>query len=723
MNIIASKNILNCLISPCEMMRFGLLSTCAVIALQVPTMALAQQGASMALEEIVVSARKRDETLQDIPDSVSVFTGDLLEKIGATDLSGLNQSMPNFNLRQTQQPGTAFIALRGVAMQRFQEPSVAVVVDGVQLVSQYQLLQSLYDIQQIEVLRGPQGSLYGRNAIGGAINISTQQPDNDFKGQVRFGYAEGETYNIEGKVSGPVVEDKVFFSALGVYKDTKGLIDNIILGDKADFEELAFFRGHLRFVLSPDAELSIRASHEYRQGGVGYFVNFPGADVNDTTQQVRTGTRGIGTRKLTDLSAHLKWDLGFAELSATTSYSKVNDDFAQDLDYEPLNLLDADQFVDVKGISQEVRLTSSSDQRFRWLIGGYYADIDQDISTLVFFSDCFLAGDFANCIVGPVDRETGVTSPFGINENNNKVFAFFGQVNYDITDNLELTLGLRYDHDRRSQFSVTENVLRKKSFDSTQPKFSLAYRWSEEMMTYATISKGFRSGAFNATDYVTRMYGGETLWNYEVGAKTDLFDRSIRVNVAAFYMDYSDRQEYVLMPGTGAQTLFNIPKSRIYGFEAEATARIGYGLDINLGLGILDAEVRRSNQNIIDSFGTDFVGNKLPNVPSLSVNAGAQYTTDITEDLTFVGRLDWSMISGVRWSLGNVGDKQNAVHLVNLRASLEYQNFQFTAYAENLFDKKYFTEVAMPGFGAINPTGAGFYGKPRQIGGMVSYRF
>ena len=675
-----------------------------------------------AVDEIVVSARRRDEALQDVPDAISVFSGDTLEDMGATDLGGLNQALPNFNLRQTQQPGTAFIAMRGVSMQRFQEPSVAVIVDGMQLTSPYQILQSLHDVEQIEVLRGPQGALYGRNAIGGAISIRTRQPAEQHQGLVRLGVAEGNTREIEGRLSGPVVRDRAHFSLVGGYRDTDGLIDNVVRDRRADFEEMYFVRGRLQVELTPDATLDLRLFHEDRDGGVGYFVNIPSGDVNDAPQDVRTGTEGRGSRELTDVAAQLRWDFPFAELSLTTTYSEVDDEFRQDIDLEAVAALEADQFVDVRSLTGELRLTSPSDRRLRWQVGGYYADIDQDVSTLLFANPCYLI-DPATCPEGPVDRTQAVMLPFGINENNNETFALFSQVNYDLMEDMELTLGLRYDRDRRSQLSLTEELTRQATFSALQPKVSLAYRWSPQLMTYATASRGFRSGAFNGTDYIMRKYDAETLWNFETGVKADLLDRRLRMNLAAFYMRYSDRQEYVLQPGTGAQALFNVPRSSVYGFEGEAFLGLNEHLDVSLGLGLLETEVRRSSEEIAAALGSGFEGNKLPGVPHMTANVGLQYRRDLAPDLALFARSDWSLKRGLRWSLGNVDDRQEAIHLVNLRVGFEYRNVQLTAYAENLFDKAYFAEVAMPGFGSINPVPGGFPAQPRQVGVHMGYRF
>jgi iron complex outermembrane receptor protein len=523
-------------------------------------------------------------------------------------------------------------------------------------------------------------------------------------------------------VDDPIIEDKVHYSVLGVYRDKDGLIYNVATGEEADFEELSYARGSLRFELSPALAATLQGSFESREGGVGYFNNIPSGDVNDTSPPVSTGSEGFAERELTDLSANLSWETVLGELSATTAYSEVSDRFFQDIDFEAVAAIDADQSVDVESISQEIRLTSQSSSSLRWLIGAYFADIDQDVSTFLLINPCFLINPLS-CPTGPVPRDGAIVSPFGVNENNNRTYAAFGQINYDLSSDLELTLGLRYDRDRRTQFSVTETRQRRKTFDALQPKLSLAYRWHDDVMTYVTASKGFRSGAFNGTDYITRMYDAESLWNYEIGAKSELFDNRLRLNMAAFYMDYEDRQEYVIQPGTGAQTLFNIPKSRIYGFEAEGVARVGDGLSIDVGLGILETEVRKGSQTIIDTFGTDFVGNELPNVPTLTANAGVQYTYFLKSGVLFTGRAEWGLKQGLRWSLGNMNDKQDDVQLVNLRGSITLQKVEFTAYARNLLDEEYYAEVAIPGFGSINPIPGGFRAQPRQIGVEVTYRF
>src|SRR3546814_161063 len=168
------------------------------------------------------------------------------------DVASLNSVVTNFSVQQTQQPGTVFVNIRGVTMQRFQEPSVAIVVDGVQLVSQYQIQQAFDDVEQIEVLRGPQGSLYGRNAIGGAINITAAQPTNDYQGKLEAGYAQGDSWTISGRLSGPIIDDKLLFVASAAYANSDGRIHNVFLDKTVDGEERINLRGKLRFIPAPN---------------------------------------------------------------------------------------------------------------------------------------------------------------------------------------------------------------------------------------------------------------------------------------------------------------------------------------------------------------------------------------------------------------------------------------------------------------------------------------
>jgi len=686
-------------------------------------------AAEVAIEEVVVTARKRAESLQDIPDAVTAFSAFELKNRGVTDLGDISGTLPNFIVRESQQPGVVFLSMRGVANQRFQEPPVAIVVDGVQLTSEYQIIQALENIQQIEVLRGPQGSLYGRNAIGGAIIINTKQPTEEISGDISGHYGEGDDLRFSGSLSGALVPDMLYGGLAGSYQDFDGVLENEHLDSKADFEEVKFLRGRLLFTPTDRLSLDLRSSWEQRDAGAAYFVNIPSGDINEI-RPINSGTEGRNTRDIFDVSAQLKYVFDFAELQITVGHSRLDDDFLQDIDFEPISAIDATQGVDVDSFSSEVRLSSRSDQRLRWMIGGYYADIDQFVRTLLHFNTCFFVNP-ATCPPGPVVPPASVTIPFGINDNNNEIYAVFGQINYDLLDNTELTIGLRYDNDKRTQTDQVTLVTRQDTFDDLQPKFSLAHRWNDQAMSYVTVSRGFRSGAFNGTDFITRRYDQETLWNYEIGGKLDLMDRRLRLNGAVFYVDYTDRQEYVIQGGTGSQTLFNIPDSRIYGMELEGTVLIGEHTTVSLGAGYLDTKVQESNaaaEAALIAFnglapGSSFEGNELPNVPAVTLSFGLQHERQLLAGIGMLARVDVSHHDGVRWSLLNENDSQDAVTLVNGRLAFAWERFEFAVTAENLFSEDYYTESASPGFGSINPIPGGFPARGRRVGGQLSYRF
>lgn len=693
-----------------------------------PQMAAAQDGGGQ-LEEVTVMARKRSESLQDIPDSVTAFSAVEIENRGVADLGDLSGSSPNFVLRQSQQPGVVFFSMRGVTSARFQEPAAAIVVDGVQLTSEYQIIQAFYDVEQIEILRGPQGSLYGRNAIGGAVVVTTKQPGNELEGFLKAGYGENDDLRLSGSVSAPLVADKFFVNVVASYQDFDGNIKNTFLGNKADPEEVKYGRVKFKILPAENISLDLKASYEKRDGGVGYFVNIPSGDVNDIVP-VSTGTMGYGDRELLDFSGQLNWDFDGMTWTTTVSYAEVDDNFLQDIDYSPLAAIDAVQFIDVQSITAETRLTSSGETSLRWLVGAYYANIDQDVGTYLNFEPCFFF-DPGSCPLGPVDPATQIQVPFGVNANNNEVFAFFGQVNYDLTEATELTLGLRYDRDKRTQNDLVTLTTSAKTFDAVQPKLSLSHRFSEEVMVYGTVSRGFRSGAFNGTNFVTRMYDAETLWNYEVGAKVDLFNNRMRVNAAAFYIDYNDRQEYVIQGGTGAQTLFNIPKSRIAGFEIEATALVSDYFTFLGSLGVIDSKVKTTNTtaeaalhaiNGLDPSVT-FDGNNLPNIPKVTFSLGLEGEYPLSETLDLFGRISMTHRGKMHASLGNIADQMESVNLVDMRLALRMDRIEFAVFGENLFDKEYYTETAIPGFGSINPTPGGFQARGRRLGAEIKMSF
>ena len=387
--------------------RNSLLATLSLSALILASPATAQETdeqTEAANDEasgntILVTGLRRTDQLQDTPASITAFTADTIEDARITKPADFVNLTPNVTLVETQNAGNAFIVIRGITQARNSEPSVAVVVDGVQQVNPAQFNQDLFDIEQIEVLKGPQGGLYGRNAIGGAIIINTKEPSDEFESRVTAGVDNGFGWFVRGGVSGPI-SDGIGFRVAGSFYDTEGFINNPFLGEEADpYQDLAL-RGNLLFELGPDWELDLRASMDRLRTQALYFNIV--TDVNDTSLPVRVNNAGQNDRDIYNLAAKISYEGEHFGVTSITSYDMLEEiltgdafDFlpiTESFFFRPANSpfgfglglgfdLNQSQFLDVESISQELRFESPADEQLFWMFGGYLIATDRFIST------------------------------------------------------------------------------------------------------------------------------------------------------------------------------------------------------------------------------------------------------------------------------------------------------------------------------------------------------
>jgi iron complex outermembrane recepter protein len=719
--------------------RWAGMSLVAGMALLVglPAPALAQ---SQTVEEITVTSRKRSERLQDVPDTISAFSATQIEDRGIASIADFARFVPNVDFRTPQQPGTAFITIRGIGMERFQDPSVAILIDGVQLTSSYQLAQGMFDLERIEVLKGPQGALYGRNAIGGAINITTKQPGDRIQGQAAIGWAEGNDRILQASLSGPLVEQKVKFALAGTWEKSDGLLENEFRQHKVDFDTRSTFRGKLLLTPFDDLSIDLRAGTEFGRPGSAYYIPMTPGQANNTSLPIVTSTLGTSRRILRDFSVKADWTNRLGTLTSITSYLTTNDFLFEDLDYlpapyptpaafnRPAAMLalpfgpggqlipvaaDAGQRVFVRSWSEELRFSSPSAQRLRYQVGGFVSTIKQATTTTGYFY-----------LFGPTNP---LTADLSSNVKQDFVYALFGQANYDLTPELELTLAARYDRQDKKQTGVIESIQRDARFQSFQPKASLAYKLNPDAMVYATVAKGFRGGGFNNSDLITRIYGAETVINYELGAKTTLLDRHLTFNPSVFYQQFDNRQTYTFDIASASQVLFSIPRSNLWGAELQGSWVPANGWQVDFGLGYLDSEITEYNPKV-KTLGIVKNGNRLALIPRWTGNLGLQYATTLPTGINLIARADFSHKSGLVWGLDNV-DEQNAVNLVDLRLIAEFQNgVSLTLYGRNLFDEKYSEEIFLGKFAGLNNAIGGVYdarypSRPRQLGVQVKWKF
>ncbi len=665
------------------------------------------------VEELVVTARSRAERLIDVPDAITAFSAEHIERAGVNELNDFVRLTPGVALVEaSQSPGIALINIRGVGQQYQGEAPVAVVVDGVQVISVSAINQGLVDVERIEVLRGPQGALYGRNAIGGAINIVTREPTDQFEGGVTVGYANGEDEMIEGVLSGPLGSDRLLFRVAGHYNDFDGTITNPITGTETN--ALMNSYGRLRLLARPTDSLTLdfRAAHDTTENA-GYTGSIlPSGDTDDFSLPPMSGREGWGRLEVDEVSFKASLDTGLGELSATTGYVQSSDESSYDLDMSPADVLELNlQSTEIEALSQEIRLTSSNDGPFRYTAGLFYVATERNR-----FTDVEVVPFALNLLADATD--------------DNAAWAAFAQVNYDITDRLELTLAGRYDEDEREQTNNLALIgdpdrVVSHTFTMFQPKLSLAYTLAPDMTLYATAAQGFRSGGFNTPGPVfDRIYDSEETTNYEVGLKSYLFNGRLLLNVAAYSILYENQQVQLLDLGTGQQGMVNIPETESMGLEVEFSARLTSALTLSGGVGYLDSEIKDFPAlSIVE-------GNRPPFSPELTYNLALDYTRPVADAWDLQLRAALTGQSGLYYeyysretngALPYYLDNQPTYSLVDLRATLRSETWTLTAFLDNAFDEEYYSDASSRIITSYAEVGV--RGRTQRYGVQLGYRF
>ena len=714
------------------------------------------------LEEILVTARKRDEALIDVPVAINAFNDAEIRSAGIRRPQDFIALTPNMTMVQTQNQGTSFIVVRGISQARNSEPSVAVLIDGVLMANPSQFNQELYDIERIQVLKGPQGALYGRNAIGGAVIIETREPGDEIEGSVMAGYESGPGYAVRGGVGGPLAgSDAWKFQVSGSYFDTDGHIDNPFLGEEADpFEDLS---GRAKLIWEPNdsmkADLRVYMSQVDTQA---LYFNIT-ESVNDTSLPVRVNNRGVNERDMSGASLKLDFDLGGGTLTSITAYDELEELLTGDqFDFVPVDegilgrcglvfcVQDQaqHQWLDVDALSQEIRYTSPADERFRWILGAYAIATDRFISTGNVFD--FDTGVVPEVKTQPLPRFNPQVS-YLADSQDNLAWAVFGEISYDLTDRVEASVALRYDRDERENTTETPQEflptagaftgqVREETWDDLQPKATLRFKPHDDLMTYLSYSRGFRSGGFNQTGVgstpfpipgVDDLFDQETADTFEAGVKAQFAEGRVSTSAAVFYTEAKGSYFFVFDPNTSTQNLGNLDKVEYMGFEAELQAQVTDGLEVYLRGGYTDSEIKEEHrtEDAIPPLPSD-VGNQAPLVSEYTINVGALWRIPLGgSDWDFFIRPDYQII-GPTWFYPDNFTERDTVDLLNLRAGIETDSWSLVAWSRNLTDEEYNTEWSPgPNFGLFpfpNPGYANnfvFKAQPRVWGVDLTYRF
>jgi len=724
--------------------------------------------AEITIEEVVVSARKRAENLQEVPIAVTAFTASQIESAGIQRPADFISLMPNVTMVDSANVGDTQVSIRGIVSTRDAESTFAYVVDGVLVTNPNGFNEELMDVSQIEVLKGPQGALYGRNAVAGAIIVTTNRPDEEFEGKVKVGAGNNGSKNASLTLSGGLAEGVLGRVSVS-QRETDGHYSNALTGAKSvDFMEDTTVRGRLIWDVNEELSLDFRAGMSEVSGGA---INFNAVfaipafaagfgpsffkDVNDHEFIFSNNVPGENEQETTEFSMKADWDRDGVDVTAILSYSDLEEYLLSDgtsatfygyeltdacqsdratLNNTPAGLGGADRtdlfgdffgpfgvfpgnsgadpdFTGIYGpytptacdgyqyqernqsdTSLEIRLTSDDDSDISWIAGVYAAEIEREV-VVAYGADTgngFLRQGYV-APTGPNPTDLMFSDQF-----DTSVVAIFGQLEFDISDDMEIAVAGRYDREERDvrnqvpneagsglninssgsinpAFAGNPNGIPKRSatFSQFQPKVTWSWNAAEDLNLYASWGVGFRSGGFNsigsealldlwygdtcpsfvptcgdpgvavdANLSVSDEYKKEVSTSFEFGSKMEFFDNRLRVNAAVFQTEVEDNQffEFYAGPFGLMRVVTTIDELEIQGFEMDFNAVITENLSLFGGAGFLDSEIIQNDHRPLSE------GNEAPQAPDRTYNLGAQFEMAVSNTVEMTARLDWQYV-------------------------------------------------------------------------------
>jgi iron complex outermembrane receptor protein len=654
------------------------------------------------LEEVTVTALRREAALFKLPDAITVFDQATIDAVGIERLNDVARLTPNLRFSDDQEVGVGTVTIRGVTQNRgIGETPVAFIVDGVAVNNSLVSTQDFFDVTQIEVLRGPQGALHGRNAVAGAINITTALPTDEFSARLSSRIAQGDDYQLEAALSGPVLDDRLLVRLSGFWQQRDGQLTSETLGVPVDFKDSTALRLRALYETGDRLSVDFRYQHSDQQGGSGYFMpgsvdseenRLPGDPfpfpLNNTTFTIQSNLLGVSDVVFDDVTLKLDYSFTNVTLTSITSHNDIESNNDQDLDQtgqEFLNILVND---DSSQFSQELRLASTYDGRISWIAGLFYSDQTRDRSLATFLN----VGGFATGGDWGSDNAFFVPQPPAVLNEDYQTRSAFAQVNVDLTDELELILAGRMDRVERRNDTSNPLANGMVSFTEFQPKVQLAWSPTAQLGLFATFAEGFRPGGFNTlanapeVSFGTR-FESESLFNYELGARYRSAQRKWELNAAIFHVDYRDQQFFLFDP-FGSQALINADESRIRGGELEATWRPNEALTLMAAYGLTDSRIEQIDQQpgLTVPF-ESIVGNPVPNAPEYSINFSVDYRFQLAA-LEAFGRLDLER-RGRTWFTIDGENFQDPYSIVDLRFGVARGNWSATAFVENVLNEEW----------------------------------
>lgn len=702
------------------------------------------------VEDIIVTARKRAENLQNVPIAVTAFSGDALRDSQIVDLSQLAGRTPSFTL-QTQGSLEQEAFIRGVGTVRLTsataDPSIGLFINEVYIGRRGAATPPIFDLERVEVLRGPQGTIFGKNVVGGAVSMITAAPDNEFGAAASISAGNYGSLQSEGHITGPLSE--TLSARVAVFQNRHdGYSRNIVNGQ--ELEDLEGYAGRLSLLFTPNDDLRISfvadASHDEGGGQARHAVDDPTRPGTGpiTTGQLSKDPRTTETpyqqynrRDTYGFTGRIDYDTSFGTITylGALRLGESGQRFSQAGADSPPSFTSSvlTQAEKYNGLTQELRLASKQGNTFRWLLGLYYLREETDRSSQN-TATSFIPG-------GPGSTRDSLDGDNifiqnGVAQN----YAAFGELEYDLLSNLTVSVGGRYTIDHKDMDAVARvlsfgpagdilspaplrtpyDITVEKTWREFTPRAALEWRATNNILVYASAAKGFKGGGWQSatSDPITaaRAYDPETAWNYEIGIKSDLFDRRVRLNIAAFRLDFKDLQVEQLDDVLLTTVVANAADAKIQGVEVEAQLVVTEGLRLSASGSVLDAKYK----DYVDATrNLDFTGNRLLRTPDYQYSIGADYTLPVSDDFEIKAHADYTYQDMFFYGPDNT-NFEPGYGLLDARIGFGSRDdgWAITVFGKNLTNKLYRTSV-IPFLGDE----ASLYGAPRTYGVRLSGKF
>ena len=684
-----------------------------------------------SLGEIVVTAQRREQRADDVGVTINVLTGSDLKAAGTQSIVDLAAITPNVQIKNVLANSVVNVSIRGIGLNDYaanNNPAAGMYVDNVYLVSPAMLSFGLFDIDRVEILKGPQGDLYGRNTTAGAVNIISRKPSDITDVQIEAGYGTYDSWHIDGAVGGALTSTLTARFALQTVQQGSGPQTNYVTGNRIGKVDRTNGRLQLQWEPSDSFNLLLNAHKGYDRSDVTLYKadNILTTEEDAFASQPRVSGAGIDPYmrlESSGISLTGNWSISpQVTLTSISAYEHFTRLHVEDTDGTSVRYLDATYDNSIDQYSQELRLAYHGDGLE--LIGGAFYSHDKVNTRDAFFSPDLL----------PLFGLAGLDTIGNTYRQRTDAYAAFMHAEWTFAPNLTLVGGLRYTEEEKTFDQATTflcaagtcsnlfaPVTNNYSTSNVSGKIGVNYQAGDRTLVYASISRGFKSGGFQGQltfdPTVLQPFGDEKLTAYELGIKTRLFS-NFQLNAAVFDYEYSDAQIYGPLFDSPVGVLFgiaNVGDARVKGIEADARWRPAEGLDVRFGVGMIDTEVTKSVVAGVTQ------GSVLPNSPRLTLNGRMKYEWSLSDraiaDITLSGNYQ----SRVRFDI--VRSPAEAVEggyfLGNAEIGVSLaDHWRASVWVKNVFDHLYRTQALNTSVGWTSQ-----YGAPRTAGFNISYKF